>query len=74
MGETYARRRIRDSAARAGFTVEDMYWEPIGQMVEKSGRSGGWTVFLRDKDGGTDHALGYRWQDVVEFIEAIEEA
>lgn len=42
---TRARRKIRDIANAYEFTVEDIEWQPIGGMVEMSGRAGGWTVW-----------------------------
>jgi hypothetical protein len=43
--ETRARRKIRDIANRYEFVVEDIEWQPIGQMIEMQGREGGWTVW-----------------------------
>lgn len=65
MRETPARRKIREAAERRGLVIEDMYWQPIGAMMEMSGREGGWTVFF--KSGG--HALGHNAADVVDWIE-----
>lgn len=63
--ETPARRKIREAAERHGLVIEEMDWQPIGAMVEMSGREGGWTVWF--EDGG--HALGYSADEVVEWIE-----
>jgi hypothetical protein len=69
MSETRARRKIREAVEAKGAKVTDLTWEPIGQMVEMSGREGGWTVFAEWSDGREDHALGYSWQDVVEWVD-----
>lgn len=63
--DTRARRKIRAAAERHGLTVGDMEWEPIGAMIEMSGREGGWYVEIV----GYGMALGYSWQDVVESID-----
>ena len=64
-GETRARRKIREAAERHGLEVESMEYEPIGAMLEMSGRVGGWTVRIN----GYGVATGYAWQDVVEQID-----
>lgn len=63
--ETPARRKIREAAERRGLVIAWMDYEPIGAMVEMSGREGGWDV---DFTVGT-HALGYNANDVVAWIE-----
>lgn len=63
--ETPARRKIREAAEKRALIIEWMSWEPIGQMVEMSGREGGWEVWFTN--GG--HALGYNADEVVEWIE-----
>lgn len=73
MPESKQRRAIRLAIERRGGEVTEMHWRPIGQMVEMSGREGGWEVFARmpRKDGaGTfeDHFLGYSWGDVLDYI------
>jgi hypothetical protein len=44
VSETRARRQIRLALEELGATWISIRWEPIGQMVEMSGREGGWTV------------------------------
>lgn len=61
---TKARTEITRAVEAKGYSDPFIEWEPIGQMVEMSGRSGGWSVFAGDQ-----HALGYNWRDVVDFIE-----
>jgi hypothetical protein len=65
MSETRARRKIREAVERHGMAVDAMEYEPIGQMIEMSGREGGWTVFVK----GYGVALGYSWQEVIENID-----
>jgi hypothetical protein len=48
VSETRARRRIREIANQYEFVVEDIEWQPIGAMIEMSGREGGWTVYFLD--------------------------
>jgi len=47
--------------------VEDMEWEPVGQMIEMSGREGGWTVFVKDYGVAT----GYSAADVISAIDTL---
>jgi hypothetical protein len=65
-----ARRKIREAVEVRGAKIVELTWRPVGQMVEMSGREGGWTLFAEWPDGTEDHALGYSWQDVVEWIES----
>lgn len=73
MAETKQRKAIRLGIERRGGKVTEMRWRPIGQMIEMSGREGGWEVFAQmpRKDGpGTfeDYFFGYSWVDVLDFI------
>lgn len=63
--ETRARRKIRETVEWYGLEVESMDYEPVGQMIEMSGREGGWTVFVK----GYGVATGYSWQEVIEHID-----
>jgi hypothetical protein len=65
---TRARKAITDAVEAKGASVTLLEWQPIGGMVEMSGHDGGWTVEAEWPDGRADHALGYRWQDVCEWI------
>lgn len=62
--ETRARRKIREAAEQHGFEIEQMDYEPIGQMIEMQGRAGGWYVHVKDYGMAT----GYDWREVVETI------
>jgi hypothetical protein len=73
--ETKARKAIRRCIERRGGEVVEMTWYPIGQMVEMSGREGGWTVIARmprrtnPDETFEDNFLGYSWLDVIVGIE-----
>lgn len=61
------RRKIEAAVKAQGYVIESIEWQPIGGMVEKMGRDGGWTVFASN---GTREvmACGYNADDVVAFI------
>lgn len=63
--ETPARRKIRRAAEKRGLVIDWMEWQPIGAMMEMSGRDGGWSVFFKP----SGHALGYNADDVADWIE-----
>ncbi len=46
MGETRARRRIRQAVESRGYQVKELFWEPWSSAGEKSGIGGGWTVVV----------------------------
>lgn len=61
------RRQIEAAAKSKGFRVREMQWTPIGQMVEMSGREGGWWL-LAERDGEYRDAFGYNADEVVAYI------
>lgn len=65
MNETRAQRKIRKAVEAHGLVAEEIAWEPIGQMIEMSGREGGWTVYVKDYGVAT----GYSTDDVIESID-----
>lgn len=68
--ETRARKRIRLALEGRGATDIVIRWEPVGQMVEMSGREGGWTVFCRmPSDRHEAHFLGYSVSEILDWIE-----
>lgn len=68
--ETPARRKIRVALEVLGATDIDILWEPIGQMIEMSGREGGWSVFAKFPGNASDqHYLGYSVDEVLDWIE-----
>lgn len=67
--ETRARRQIRIALEVLGATWISIRWEPVGQMIEMSGREGGWTVFARLPGVRYEvHFLGYSASEVLEQI------
>lgn len=75
MAESRARRRIRLAVEAIGWDVLEMEWEPWGQVVEKSGLEGGWTIKCRRRsDGVIDYAAGYSVDDVLRFLPLLPEA
>lgn len=72
--ETLARRKIREAVEAKGRTLVELEWEPIGAAAEKEGPSGGWFGTARAPSGGEDYIMGYRWQDVIAWIDAYIKA
>lgn len=71
--ETRARREIRGAVEAKGYVLVELTWEPIRNGAEMAGAEGGWTALAAPPGGSenewTEHALGYRWQEVVDWIE-----
>lgn len=60
---TKAQRAIHAAAEAKGWRVTMLQWEPVGGMIEMSGREGGWTVYGERDEDETDHALGYHYEE-----------
>lgn len=68
--ETQARRKIRVALEVRGATVISIRWEPIGQMIEMSGREGGWDVWARMPGKSHEESFqGYALSDVLDGID-----
>lgn len=72
IGESDARRRIREAVELFGYRLVSLEWEPVGRGAEMEGPSGGWLGYIERPDGqhlDASDIMGYSADGVLDWID-----
>ena len=67
------REKIIEVITNLNYTYKNLEYRPIGRANEMCGPSGGWSVELYKNGEYVDIAVGYNYQELIEYIERISD-